>query len=178
MRVCLGSARCAGRNGGPPENGELSERPVAEGRAKLRIVRNGPPPDALGCSSRRSGRSDGLSERLHCLSMKIVLLGCGDCVARVCVEVLIAMVCHTGRAAARRTWACRLPCCGPAGVGLWRGCRRGQACACSPGAVWSPAAASVGRGICFRFIVDIVKTSRKEWFSFEPCRSTLDVCFM
>ena len=59
---------------------------------------NGPPPDALGCSSRRSGRSDGLSERLHCLSMKIVLLGCGDCVARVCVEVLIAMVRRTGRA--------------------------------------------------------------------------------
>ena len=32
--------------------------------------------------------------------------------------------------------------------------------------------------MCFRFIVDIVKTSRKEWFNFESCRSTLNVCFM
>ena len=58
---------------------------------------NGPTPDALGCSKtavrpkRPSVRSDGLSERLRCLGMKIVLLGCEDCAARVCVEMLTAM---------------------------------------------------------------------------------------
>lgn len=84
MRVCLGSARCAGRNGGPPENDDLSERPAAASRSKRRVVRNGTPLDALGCSKtavrpkRPSVRSDGLSERLHCLSMKIVLPGCAS----------------------------------------------------------------------------------------------------
>lgn len=49
---------------------------------------NGPPPDALGCSSRRSGRSDGLSERLHCLGTKIVLLGCASkCSSRWCAAL-------------------------------------------------------------------------------------------
>lgn len=97
MRVCLGSARCAGRNGGLPENDDLSERPAAASRSKRRVVRNGTPLDALGCSKtavwpkRPSVRSDGLSERLHCLSMKIVLPGCKDCAARVCVEMLTAM---------------------------------------------------------------------------------------
>ena len=52
---------------------------------------NGPPPDALGCSSRRSGRNSRLSERLRCLGTKIVPPGCKDCAARVCVEMLTAM---------------------------------------------------------------------------------------
>ena len=184
MRVCLGSARCAGRNGGLPENGDLSERPVAEGRAKLRIVRTarrrtrwavhqGGPAEATVCPKRRSVR-------------KVALTGYEDCAARVqrlcCSGVrrnADRNVRRTGRAGRGEPGlANRLPCSGPAGVGRWRVCRHGQACACSPGAVWLPAAASVGRGICFRFIVDIVKASRKEWFNFEPCRSTLNVCFM
>ena len=120
------AVRCVGRNGELPENGDLSEGPAAEGRAKRRVVRNGTPLDALGCSKtavrpkRPSVRSDGLSERLRCLGMKIVLLGCEDCAARVCIEMLTAMVCRTGRAGSGEPGlANRLQCCGPAGVGLW-----------------------------------------------------------
>ena len=95
---------------------------------------NGPTPDALGCSKtavrpkRPSVRSDGLSERLRCLGMKIVLLGCEDCAARVCVEMLTAMVCCTGRAGRGEPGlANRLPCFGPAGVGRWSADIVGQA---------------------------------------------------
>ena len=69
---------------------------------------------------RPSVRSDGLSERLCCPGVKIALLGCEDCAARVCVEMLTAMVCCTGRAGRGEPGlANRLQCCGPAGVGLW-----------------------------------------------------------
>ena len=105
---------------------DLSERPAAASRSKRRVVRNGTPPDALGCSKtavrpkRPSVRSDGLSERLHCPGMKIVLPGCEDRAARVCVEMLTAMVCRTGRAGRGEPGlANRLPCFGPAGVGRW-----------------------------------------------------------
>ena len=98
-----GLPRKAARSGG------LFERHAA-GRVGLFIKAVRP--------KRPSVRSDGLSERLHCLSMKIVLPGCEDCAARVCVEMLTAMVCRTGRAGRGEPGlANRLPCFGPAGVG-------------------------------------------------------------
>ena len=104
--ICPGGLpRKAVRNGG------LFERHAA-GRVGLFIKAVRP--------KRPSVRSDGLSERLHCPGMKIVLPGCEDRAARVCVEMLTAMVCRTGRAGRGEPGlANRLPCFGPAGVGRW-----------------------------------------------------------
>ena len=104
--ICPGGLpRKAARSGG------LFERRAA-GRVGLFIKAVRP--------KRPSVRSDGLSERLRCLGMKIVLPGCEDCAARVCIEMLAAMVCRTGRAGSGEPGlANRLQCCGPAGVGRW-----------------------------------------------------------
>lgn len=76
------------------------KRRAARKRRSVREACRGRPREAADCSKwhaagcaglfikavrpkQPSVRSDGLSERLHCLSMKIVLPGCRDCAARV-----------------------------------------------------------------------------------------------
>lgn len=84
------------------------KRRAARKRRSVREACRGRPREAADCSKWHAAGRVGLPKTA--VRLKVALPGYEDCAIRVCVEVLIAMVCRTGRAAARRTWACKFGC--------------------------------------------------------------------